>query len=821
MCRLMALPSTPASPIGTAIVRQPSPASSGSPVDGPGASSGRDHPSQRSAPPRVGAEVGQGAGIRDASETLDDEANDAEQDGNHKPDDAAEPRAGASAPEDTAAGSFPDDPPEREDSSSPASSTDDESILEDAGMIGGRNREHETPRSTSPPGPEANEPDLPEMPEGDGIPEGDQNDGGKRLTEPRESGPSSAISGDGGPTSEVDADRPDYTDGGEASARSKRPRKIKRPRRFGGRRTGITQNASVEHAPFNPGPELICRRPLGSLRWEIALSVDDSATSVKQNGEPLSLRNGSWPLSRFDGHLSVDFKEGSLVTVPLFDQDPLIFKLKKEWAGDGRRLPRITRGHFIVIAPVEWGVPLGLAPVNPEGCSDPTFMAHYIFRDGKEPASDIGGFPEHDIPSSAPDFKLSGSTVFDDSDEGNLFVGEPPRLIPTDQVLWARVGEEGENGWKGCNFQPSECSLAEVMDARQGRFFLRVYDKQVAMLDSAQFRYLRDLREIQMNGETYSEDTLLVPSAAGYPPTSVRFIGADRSQIHALPLPSTAAEVDEVGTLIAAPHPEADTVRCTLSDDGGSVDIALCLPRIWWRVARDDGDGKWCSTPLVMTRHDFREHADANAVLRLRLPKRINSVFVGFGDEPDIKYMRKDGGFELPLVNFVDHIEIDHRMAEDTRFSVRFDRSNDRRGQTVMSLVHIAADQPPGPVRKPFAKVRRRGKGFSHRELRAAAQWASQFRLKRTVRYGGGKKVHKDTIVELSLIYDNSGEQLARLSYRGKHIVTCFEDKLCLYGRRVSNSHSTKKLRRSISIDRRRRSKHPINVEILRKKPDA
>ena len=167
---------------------------------------------------------------------------------------------------------------------------------------------------------------------------------------------------------------------------------------------------------------------------------------MKQNGEPLSLRNGSWPLACFAGHLSVDFKEGSPVTVPLFDQNPLIFKLKKDWGGDGRRVPRVTKGHFIVIAPVEWGVPSDHTPVDPEGCSDPTFMAHYFFRDGKESESDLGGFPGHDVPSSAPEFTLSGRTVFDDSAEGDLFVGKPPQLIAADRVLWARVGEEGENG---------------------------------------------------------------------------------------------------------------------------------------------------------------------------------------------------------------------------------------------------------------------------------------------------------------------------------------------------------------------------------------
>ena len=70
-------------------------------------------------------------------------------------------------------------------------------------------------------------------------------------------------------------------------------------------------------------------------------------------------------------------------------------------------------------------------------------------------------------------------------------------------------------------------------------------------------------------------------------------------------------------------------------------------------------------------------------------------------------------------------------------------------------------------------------------------------------------------------MYHQSGKQVARLSYRGKHIVTCFDDELRKYGRRVANRRATGEGRRSICIDRRRRSKHPTNVETLRKKTDV
>ena len=68
------------------------------------------------------------------------------------------------------------------------------------------------------------------------------------------------------------------------------------------------------------------------------------------------------------------------------------------------------------------------------------------------------------------------------------------------------------------------------MDDRQGRFFVRVYD-DARLLDSGEFRYLRNLKEIRVNGEPYTEHTILVPASTGHPPTKVRFIGFDGATV--------------------------------------------------------------------------------------------------------------------------------------------------------------------------------------------------------------------------------------------------------------------------------------------------
>ena len=172
----------------------------------------------------------------------------------------------------------------------------------------------------------------------------------------------------------------------------------------------------------------------------------------------------------------------------------------------------------------------GHAPVEADGCADPAFRAHYFHRDATPSDEGVDGFREWNDSSVAAGIELTGRRIHDDSDEGELFVCDPPGLKSSLDIEWARVGEEATNGW-GKNFQPHRQSLPEVLDGREGRFFLRVYDSDVIMLDSVAFRHLPNLRQIHVNGAEYAQDTVLVPTSTGYPLTAVRFVGADGSTL--------------------------------------------------------------------------------------------------------------------------------------------------------------------------------------------------------------------------------------------------------------------------------------------------
>ena len=470
----------------------------------------------------------------------------------------------------------------------------------------------------------------------------------------------------------------------------------KSPPQIRGQRQPGTQPSS-EPRPKQPTsrPELICRK--NGRQWEVILSANEECQvkEVRHNGGSLDIKDGEYRLPSFAGTLSVAYKDERRIKFPLFYNKPLIFKLRADWQGTGRQVNSITSGHFIVVAPGGWKR-TGHVPVAPDGCTDTGFSAHYFYRTKNESTGDVVGFEGCGLPLTAPRANLEGEAVFDDSEKGQLFGGDaPPSLTPAPGVVWARVGEEGYNGWTGENFKPAKQTLADVLGHRQGWFFIRVYDEKPKLLDSCEFRYLRNLKEIHVNGKPYTEHTILAPSPTGHLPTEVRFINADGASIHpTLPIEMAHAKV-EGSYLVVDSHPDGDAISSVFKSDTGRVDIALHLPRIWWQMKQDASEpDAWRDTPLTMTRQEFREYDAMGATMRLRLPRRVKSVHVGFGDELNLECRPKKEGttdislLAIPLAEFVDYSQIDQRLNEDALFNVECQ-------ETILPLIRVSRDPIP------------------------------------------------------------------------------------------------------------------------------
>ena len=421
------------------------------------------------------------------------------------------------------------------------------------------------------------------------------------------------------------------------------------------------------------------------------LSVDERTQiqDVRQNEESLNKESDYYRLPSFSDQLTVIYADGRKINIALFEDKPLIFKLPRHWKGIGRKVSGITSGHYIVIAPEQWERK-GHVPIAPDGCSDSRFMAHYFHRD-EISSSYIGGFRQYEFSLLKSGYELIGKRVFDDSEDGDLFVGAVPTLRTPQQVSHARTGSEDENGWRGENFRPAEQALSEILNNRQGRFFIRIYDENVALLDSGEFRYMRDLNEIRIDGEPYTKDTILLPPSSGYVPATVDFVGANGANIRPI-LPPELYHVTLQGSeLIVNPHPDGNKIACTLRSESGCVSIIIDLPFVWWRMERDgDGPDEWRDKPLVMSRQEFRDLAYGEAAVRLRLNSRIKAVHVGFDDESSQSYRRdvKNGDLLIPLVDFVDYSQIDKRLTIDASLTVACDGA-------LFTLIRVSADPIP------------------------------------------------------------------------------------------------------------------------------
>ncbi len=477
------------------------------------------------------------------------------------------------------------------------------------------------------------------------------------------------------------------------------------PRNIPGRRNGSTRSPSrdkddsTDKSIFRPKPELILRKA-NSFQWEVVLSAaeEHGIKEVRHDDEHLEMVDGEYSLPSLAGNLYIVYEDRETDELSLFNGTPLMFKLRNNWSGDGRKVGGLTNGHYIVIVPSYWSR-TGHVPVEAAGCTDAGFRAHYFHVTKDLSTDDVGGFEKLNLSLTDSYFELEGRRVYDDSDEGVLFVGPTPKLKTASGVVHVRIGEEKKDGW-GKNFKPTDQSLAEVLDGRQGRFYIRVYDDDVRLLDSDEFRYLRDLREISVNGEAYTENTLLVPPYSGGRRSELRFIGENGHNIRPIiPQSVTYAKVRQDGAVIVDPDPDADTIPCDLNAGGvNTVRSVVVLPRVWWRI--DAGEGipdKWKDTPLVMTQAKLREYAESDAMIRVRLPRRISSIRVGFGENPDrtlktgeTDEIRNCREIELQLNRFIDDTELDPNqpLNEDASLDIEFER-------TVLKLVRIRVDRTP------------------------------------------------------------------------------------------------------------------------------
>ena len=431
---------------------------------------------------------------------------------------------------------------------------------------------------------------------------------------------------------------------------------------------GSTDKPTPPPRPRSPKrlyPELVCKWG-GEKGWVVAVSLPPK-TSCGEIRQGDKILGDDRVLVRLDCDVEVDFDGDKTETVKL-SGGLLIFRARQNWPKSrecGRATLVANGGYYIVFAPASCGKRLGNPPVGQPRCDYPNFGAHYFV--GGDASDD---FENYRFSRTETQFSLEGNIVCDDSaDMGELFVGGIPRL--KDKHGWrdisqVAVGEEGGGRWLG-NFDPREKQIADILqNGASGWFFVRIYDDDGQLLRSMHFRHSKGLREIRVDGK--SDDWrgfVFAPLSGGYKPARVEFVGETEATQTANPRIREKAQ----NNFEIDPHPCADSSRYVLQDDSGSVEVAVALPRVWWKLANADN---WRATPETIDRKRFRQAYDE--ILRIRLPRFAKTIRAGFADlgKPRFGFLDVDEyrQIDLPLAYFADYPEADKSFGRQAMLSV-------------------------------------------------------------------------------------------------------------------------------------------------------
>ena len=243
--------------------------------------------------------------------------------------------------------------------------------------------------------------------------------------------------------------------------------------------------------------------------WAVALAVEagQNAQSVKQGDNKLSANGDRYILEDISAKVTVEFKdENSLQSFQLLEKHKfMVFKMRKDWKGEGQKVKSLSSGDYVVFAPKSCGKRINKEPpIEPEQCRYPDFTVHFFSVSENSEMND--GFENCSLPfSSTKRFSLKGQSFLDDSDLGELFGDDAPQLVDDKEwrgISWIVVGRE--NGGKVlAKFllpellpKEKEKMLAKVLGERSGWFFVRIYDANVELLHSFPFRRAKGLKNI-------------------------------------------------------------------------------------------------------------------------------------------------------------------------------------------------------------------------------------------------------------------------------------------------------------------------------------
>lgn len=510
--------------------------------------------------------------------------------------------------------------------------------------------------------------------------------------------------------------------------------------------------------PEPPGERPTRKSPPGIVCWEnrnrqwtVGVEARPELAELKatQNGEVLEKERiphaaggaDAFVCLRLDVPVEVAWEEnGEAKTcaprVPCDAGAFVIFSMRSDWVGIGRRVGHMTVGRcYVVVAPRTWDR-IGSPLVADEAFLGDEWRAHYFKPENGE--SDGFRLPNGEEKSLSPKrgrFGLRGEKLSGTHPDTPPLFNAPPMLCDAHQEKWTGAREivvGGENLGRDCRSPPpssGDYDLDSLLAENPGGLFaVRVDDDRGEGLDAQQdFQFIRGLLAIDIH------NARLLPGPGGHGVAKITFGGdceiAPMETRTGVRLSGCVAEV--------SPHPDSDSTRWEIRNNGAKVEIKTLLERIWWALGpEDEKPAKWESRPLALPDEDFSVTSSNGLWIRLPYAGFAKNVYIGFsGEMSRYRVTARERFVFAPLREFAIAMQ---QGVGDILLGMSPDNESD--AVTITRVIRKSAgakaSAKPAPslnrigVKPQVVKSgrRRNGKGFSMAELRDAGLTSAQAR---------------------------------------------------------------------------------------------
>ena len=458
-----------------------------------------------------------------------------------------------------------------------------------------------------------------------------------------------------------------------------------------------------------PKPEIVCQKKGGEWLVGVELPEDictKSSMRLNQNASALQqAENGDnfWYLRQADGQVVISWDEDG-TNVKLGEEPYLFFKLSGQNQNYGRLMRYPSQGSYLLVVPESWRrneTLSGTAFAEPEPVSLHGYQAHF-FDIEKDSDIKIALFTQNNEPvvisPKAIDIELVGHKLKDAEEKrGPLFGKGLPVIRALHEQVWKDisiiiVGEEGLGRGKGRTEmkpipekQEQELPL-QLSPKKNGWYFLRFYDKSHELIDSMDFRFVRELHEIKVHQSSP------VPLNYEYKPTTIEFSHENGCVIkpNDTDKKNIAIERNDTKTIVTIPaESNWDKTRWLVCSKGKSkVPVTILVERLWWAISDEDSEpSEWSCKLLEIARNDLA--ASSRKALWLRLPNTrwVKSVRAGFEHTKAKQFPVKvaEQTVAMPFRDFSDseelqsvgvkpfHVWFDHKGSEYTLLSAQLE----------------------------------------------------------------------------------------------------------------------------------------------------